>query len=163
METPEEELEWLSKDWKSVAYTFFKPEVTVESDASGKCVHIFYCMNRGCRMKISRWLDKGDAKSTGNLRKHIKVCWGDEALAAADEMKNADDARPCVAKFAHSGSVTASFECKGKGKITYSTRQHTRQQSRAEIVRWVSESLHPFAIVEDRGFHSLMKMGRPEY
>jgi hypothetical protein len=34
---------------------------------------------------------------------------------------------------------------------------------RAEIVRWVSESLRPFKIVEDRGFQSLMKTGRPEY
>jgi hypothetical protein len=35
--------------------------------------------------------------------------------------------------------------------------------SRAEIVRWVSESVRPFSIVEDRGFKSLMKTGRPEY
>jgi hypothetical protein len=35
--------------------------------------------------------------------------------------------------------------------------------SRAEIVCWVSESVHPFKIVEDRGFLSLMKTGRPEY
>lgn len=34
---------------------------------------------------------------------------------------------------------------------------------RAEIVRWVSESVRPFKIVEDRGFLSLMKTGRPEY
>ena len=34
---------------------------------------------------------------------------------------------------------------------------------RAEIVRWVAESLRPFSIVEDRGFKSLMKTGRPEY
>ena len=33
----------------------------------------------------------------------------------------------------------------------------------AEIVQWVSESMRPFSIVEDRGFHSLMKTGRPEY
>jgi hypothetical protein len=33
---------------------------------------------------------------------------------------------------------------------------------RAEIVRWVSESMRPFNIVEDRGFQSLMKTGRPE-
>lgn len=32
-----------------------------------------------------------------------------------------------------------------------------------EIVRWVSESLRPFTIVQDRGFQSLMKTGRPEY
>src|SRR5271155_138269 len=34
---------------------------------------------------------------------------------------------------------------------------------RAEIVRWVSESMRPFSIVEHRGFRSLMKTGRPEY
>jgi len=33
---------------------------------------------------------------------------------------------------------------------------------RAEIVRWVSENFWPFKIVEDRGFQSLMKTGRPE-
>lgn len=31
--------------------------------------------------------------------------------------------------------------------------------SRAEIVRWVAESVWPFKIVEDRGFQSLMKTG----
>jgi hypothetical protein len=35
--------------------------------------------------------------------------------------------------------------------------------ARAEIVRWVAESLRPFNIVKDRGFNSLMKMGRPGY
>ena len=34
---------------------------------------------------------------------------------------------------------------------------------RAEIVRWVSESKRLFKIVDDRGFRSLMKTGRPEY
>ena len=33
----------------------------------------------------------------------------------------------------------------------------------AEIVRWVAESKRPFQIVNDRGFQSLMKTGRPEY
>ena len=34
---------------------------------------------------------------------------------------------------------------------------------RAEIVRWIAESKRPFQIVNDRGFQSLMKTGRPEY
>lgn len=34
---------------------------------------------------------------------------------------------------------------------------------RAEIVRWVAENLHPFKIVENQSFHTLMKTGRPEY
>ena len=35
--------------------------------------------------------------------------------------------------------------------------------TRMEIVRWIAESKHPFAIVRDRGFMSLIKTGRPEY
>jgi hypothetical protein len=34
---------------------------------------------------------------------------------------------------------------------------------RAEIVRWVSESIRPFKVVEDCGFQLLMKTGWPEY
>jgi hypothetical protein len=33
----------------------------------------------------------------------------------------------------------------------------------AEIVRWVAENKRPFQIVNDRGFQSLMKTGRPGY
>lgn len=33
----------------------------------------------------------------------------------------------------------------------------------AEIVRWVAESKRPFQIVNDCGFQSLMKTGRPGY
>ena len=33
----------------------------------------------------------------------------------------------------------------------------------AEFVRWVAESKRPFEIVNDHGFQSLMKTGRPEY
>jgi hypothetical protein len=32
-----------------------------------------------------------------------------------------------------------------------------------EFVRWVAENKHPFQIVNDRRFRSLMKTGRPEY
>ena len=34
---------------------------------------------------------------------------------------------------------------------------------RAEIIRWIAESLRPFSIVKDCGFKMLMKTGRPEY
>src|ERR1700674_885045 len=34
---------------------------------------------------------------------------------------------------------------------------------RIEIVRWIAECKHPFAIVKDRGFVGLMKTGRPMY
>ncbi|KAL6300118.1 hypothetical protein BKA93DRAFT_741171, partial [Sparassis latifolia] len=131
----------------------FKPEVTIKSDTAGKHSHVFHCANRGCRTKIARWLDKGDKGSTGNMRKHIKACWGEEALGAADQMKMAEEARPAVEKFTQSGSIMASFERKGKGKVMYSSCQHS----------WQEASLRLFTIVEDWAFQSLMKMGRPEY
>jgi len=33
----------------------------------------------------------------------------------------------------------------------------------AEIIRWIAESKRPFQIVNDCGFQSLMKTGRPGY
>jgi hypothetical protein len=34
---------------------------------------------------------------------------------------------------------------------------------RIEIVKWVVEGLWPISIVDDPGFHMLMKTGRPHY
>jgi hypothetical protein len=36
-------------------------------------------------------------------------------------------------------------------------------QYNTEIVKWVSKSMHLLSIVEDEGFHILMKTGRLEY
>ncbi|GBE80100.1 putative AC transposase [Sparassis crispa] len=182
--TPEEELSEMQKDWTATAYAFCKPEVTIETDKAGVRGHVFCCANHGCKMKVKRWLDKGDQMSTGNMRRHIRKCWGEEALAAADEMNTAADemntaademntaademntaadARPSIEKFRWSGDITVAFERKEKGKVTYSVCQHTRTETRAEIVRWVSESLRPFTIIEDHAYQSLMKTGQPEY
>jgi hypothetical protein len=134
---------------------------------------------KSCKKKIRRYLDKKDAKSTSNLRKHAKSCWGTEAVEAADRTKDVTEARDSVVKpLSKDGSITAIFERVGKGKVSYSHRQHTKTEAkyvpyftyildlkhdRAEIVRWVAESVRPFEIVKDRGFQSLMKTGRPEY
>lgn len=52
-------------------------------------VHVFECEAKHCKGKangrqVHRYLDTTDAKSTGNLRKHVKS-WGDETVAAADK------------------------------------------------------------------------------
>jgi hypothetical protein len=133
----------------------------------GRRCHAFQCLAKHCKQKtrsVRRYLDTGDAKSTGNLRKHAKKCWGDEVVASADKAKDAKEVRDTTIKGSlDPQSITAVFERKGKGKVTYSHRQHTKTESKAEIVRWVSESMRPFEIVEDRGFQCLMKTGRPEY
>jgi hypothetical protein len=132
---------------------------------SGRRCHIFRCNAKTCQQKtreVKRYLDTNDAKSTSNLRKHAKRCWGDEIVATADQAKNANEVRATTVSGAlDSKSITAAFERKGKGKVTYSHRQHSKAEARAEIVRWVAESNRPFSIVSDRGFQSLMKTGRP--
>jgi hypothetical protein len=147
-------------------------------------VHVFECNAKHCKGKgngrfVCRYLDTTDAKSTSNLRKHAKICFGDEEVASADKTRDVHAAREAL-KNRKDGSITEAFERVAKSKVTYSHRQHTTTESwyvsvphcsmtdltmndRAEIVRWIAESKRPFQIVNDRGFQSLMKTGRPEY
>jgi len=50
-------------------------------------MHVFECAAGKCKARngrdVRRFLDKGDAKSTSNMRKHAKGCWGEEAVAAS--------------------------------------------------------------------------------
>ncbi|KAL6305199.1 hypothetical protein BKA93DRAFT_749321 [Sparassis latifolia] len=127
-EDSEDKLKHLCEEWTAPVYAFFKPEVKIEY-CEGHCTHVFKCANRGCKTSVRRYLDKGDAKSTRNLCKYARKCWGDEALAAVDGMKEAGSAHVAVEKYMRSGSITASFMCKGKGKITFSMWQHTRTET----------------------------------
>ncbi|KAG2068511.1 hypothetical protein BDR04DRAFT_1129220 [Suillus decipiens] len=125
------------KDWNSPVYAFFDltPQIL---KIDGCHTHDFKCQARNCKTKVQQYLDKGDACST--------------MLKAAAEAKDANEV-----------SITMSFECKGKGKVTYSHHQHTCAETRAKIVCWVSESLCPFNIIKDCAFQSLMKTGRPKH
>ena len=42
------------------------------------------------------------------------------------------------------GSITAAFERKGKGKITYSHRQHTKMETKYVPTRAVNSKSHVF-------------------
>ncbi|KAF9228349.1 hypothetical protein BS17DRAFT_793103 [Gyrodon lividus] len=140
----------MMKDWNSSVYAFFQPIPAIE-EADGWHSHIFKCCARGC-------------KSTGNMRKHARKCWGENSLKAADAAKNATEVcEKIVGSILHTGSITQSFKMQGKGNTTYLHRQHTCTETKAEIVKWVCESLQPFVIISDRGFQSLMKTRCPEY
>jgi hypothetical protein len=81
---------------------------------------------------VNRFLDTKDAASTGNLRKHAKICWGSETLNAA-ATTNLDMARDAVEKNKlKDGSLTKVFGRigNGRGKITYSHRQHTKTEAK---------------------------------
>jgi hypothetical protein len=123
----------LSKDWTSPVYVFFKQIPSIEY-ILGRRVHVFECTAVHCKgkangRKVRRYLDTTDAKSTGNLRKHAKVCWGDEAVAAADATKNVGVARETLSKMKDS-SIAAAFQRVSKDKMTYSHRQHTIAETR---------------------------------
>ncbi|KAI0267627.1 hypothetical protein BGY98DRAFT_925528, partial [Russula aff. rugulosa BPL654] len=143
-------------------YAFFKPDPLIVH-VDGQCCHAFECLAKSCKHKIrvvQRYLDKGDAKSTGNLRKHAKKCWGNEVVAAADKAKMARNMCDATAKgFLDPQLITSAFKRSEKGKVSYSYRQFTKTKLKAEIVCWVSESMRPFCIVEDHRFLSLMKTG----
>ncbi len=81
-------------------------------------------------------------------------------------VNNAADNATCqiiVQNFQHSGKVSEYFSQKGKGTLIYSNIQHTITETRAELIHWICESLHPFNIVSDHGFNCLMKTGHPGY
>lgn len=80
---------------------------------------------------VRRYLDKKDANSTSNMRKHARKCWGDDVVKAADNAKTADEVREITIRGAlNAQSLKAAFERTGKGKVTYSHRQHTKTESR---------------------------------
>ncbi|KAG1741001.1 hypothetical protein EDB19DRAFT_1828384 [Suillus lakei] len=83
----DDELKWLMKDWTSPIYAFFEPTPGIEYH-DGRCCHMFKCTVRGCKHCVRRYLDKKDVKSTGNMHKHVKPCWGEAALQAAMECQN---------------------------------------------------------------------------
>lgn len=120
------------KDWNSPIYAFYGPMPTIV-DVNGRCTHVFKCSAKGCKVNVHRFLDKKDTRSTGNMRKHVRICWGEEVLQAADEAMDATEVRTkIVASVLRDGSITASFERKGRGKVTYSHRQHTRTETKYE-------------------------------
>ncbi|SJL03663.1 uncharacterized protein ARMOST_16509 [Armillaria ostoyae] len=164
----EAELLKMMTKWTSPMYAFYSPIPEIEYRDGRKC-HIFRCTAQAnvtrCGHRIVRYLDTKDAQSTSNLRKHARKCWGEDVIKEADEAGTLDAARTLLRKDAGSdkrnGSITSHFARQGKGRVTYSHRQHTKQESRAEHVRWIAESSRPFAIVKDRGYNCLMKTGRP--
>jgi len=97
----------------------------------GRKAHIFKCSASHCCGKtrfVRQFLDKGDTKSTSNLRYYAKTCWGEEAVAAADGTQDVKSAHDALANH-KDGTITVAFQCAGKGKVMYSHCQHTKVES----------------------------------
>ena len=99
-------------------------------------VHVFVCGASHCKGKhgrdVRRFLDTGDAKSTSSLHRHVKMCWGNEAVSAADNMKDLEGARSILVKsgLKRNRSITQAFERIGKEKASYSHCQYTYTETR---------------------------------
>jgi hypothetical protein len=104
-------------------------------------VHVFSCAAHRCKAKngrdVRRFLDKGDARSTSGLRRHAKMCWGLDAVIAADNTADLEGARSVLAKARKAGagvkkdgSITQAFEHIGKETVSYSQRQLTYAETR---------------------------------
>jgi hypothetical protein len=70
------------------------------------------------------------------MRKHVKKCWGDDIVTSADKAKMAKEVRDTTTKGSLDPQlITTAFKRKGRGKVTYSHQQHTKTESKAEIVQ----------------------------
>jgi len=125
------------QDWTSPIYAFFKPTPSIEY-IKDRRLHTFTCNAKHCKGKsngreVRRYLDTTDAKSTGNLRNHVRGCWGEEAVAAADKTRDVDTAREVLGNM-KDGSITEAFEQVASSRVTYSHCQHTTTESRCILV-----------------------------
>ncbi|KAJ7681444.1 hypothetical protein B0H17DRAFT_943027, partial [Mycena rosella] len=150
--------------WSSHIYAFYNGDVSIEY-RENKLHHVFTCAARGCGHKVSRNQTSKDRNSTKNLRKHAVKCWGEDTVNAASDIGGLEQARALLKR--HKGErnqrltdIFKSHSTAGHGD-TLSHVPLTRAQTRIGFVRWISESLRPFRIAVDRGFHYLMKSGRP--
>jgi len=120
----------LQKDWTSLVYAFFDPIPTIQV-IDGCRIHKFRCSAHGCKARIRRYLDTKDARSTGNMRKHVRSCWGEDVLSAAQDAKDVTEVwMKIIGSILCNGSITAAFERKNKGQVTYSNHQHTWAKTR---------------------------------
>ena len=120
----------MMKQWTSPVYAFYHPIPDIVY-VNGRCAHVFKCAAKSCTYKCRRFLDSHDRSSTGNLIKHVNSCWGDAAYEAAKDCQHANNARKSVVKpLTTLGTITAAFDRKGKGKVNYRHRQHTKTETK---------------------------------
>ncbi|KIM66590.1 hypothetical protein SCLCIDRAFT_109860, partial [Scleroderma citrinum Foug A] len=118
------------KQWTSPVYAFFEkqPSVTL---IQGHHAHEFKCSRHGCNATICRFTDKKDARSIGNMCRHIKACWEEDALCTADSTKDYDEVyEKIMSGILQNSTITTAFECKADSKVMYLTVPHTLSEIR---------------------------------
>ena len=122
---------------RSPIYSFFHTDVKIERSEAGRVAHIFKCFAIHCAGKgkdarlVCRFTDKGDKNSTSNLKRHAEGCWGKAIVEQAIECGDISIAQKALKNaMLQDGRITAVFKRTGKGKLTYSHRQHNKSETR---------------------------------
>ena len=119
--------------------------------------HLFKCAAKTCKTSaggVCHFLDKGDRASTANLKYHAIKCLGEDAVHLA--------AKGVTPQENLSGSIFAAFARHGQQPVQVSHRSHTTIEARAHLVKWITESNRPTAIINDRELRMLLTAGRPK-
>ena len=116
------------EEWSSPVYAFFVPVPEIVY-MNGQRAHEFQCLAKRCKQKIQWFLDTGDKKSTSNLHRHVKSCWGLDTFNTISEAKNIVAVQVAMKSYAANGTITTAFIQKKKGKVTYSTRPHMKEET----------------------------------
>ncbi len=120
----------MSKKWHTPIYALFGSVPKIEYIKNRKC-HTFVCSAISCRHEVCRFMGTSNSQSTGNMRKHVRKCWGEDALSKAYDAKNAEGAcEQLRGAGLKDGSITAAFKRSGKRKVRYSHRQHTKAETK---------------------------------
>ncbi|KAJ6512712.1 hypothetical protein C8R45DRAFT_813319, partial [Mycena sanguinolenta] len=145
--------------WTSGVYQFFKPDVKILTDDTGRKYQQFACnAPNGCKKKTGY---KGvrephsDRSSTSNLKKHADSCWGKDVVKA--RLQGTGDAAP------RDGNIFSAFARVGQRPVKVTHRAHTEPEARAHFVRWIAEANRAVKIVEDRELKELLEAGRPDF
>ncbi|KAJ3963523.1 hypothetical protein EV361DRAFT_874798, partial [Lentinula raphanica] len=142
---------------KSVVYAFFHAEPDIEFGKDNTADYVVYrCIN--CGEKVRQGMKTGDR---GNLREHVKKCWGQEALDAVNDT-TLEKAKAAVreSKKKKQTTLTVVVSTVQSWFKSFSTRPPEREKICVVTARWVAESARPFLIVQDHGYRWLQKEGR---
>lgn len=128
------------KTWRSVVYAFYKERPKVVRKNNKKGVRTTYL--EFCCVKCSKTYLRGtgsDSGSTGVMRDHIPVCWGEDVWNEAKNL-DLDPAKDVVKKFKTLKNVklTEMFSRVPGSKETYSLAPPSREEIRYGHVRLLS-------------------------
>ena len=134
----------MMKEWKSAIYAFYSPVPEIQYVAGRRC-HIFKCLRKSCKHQVQRFLNTADKGLMSNMWKHVKSCWGKDALNTAKEVVNLDIAHEVVKNYTANGTITVAFNVSQSGVLGRFYNPNTTPKDKERVVvclRGTGQELH---------------------